>query len=373
MIAPKKIIFEGFYGFKNTGDDAFVEVSSWGAQKFWNCQNNVFLGNSLPKTVCPFNKKQFLPNLKGTDRLNLLAHLQNSDYLISAGGSTFGNYSFHSNKALAFQRNKIFGKPKLGAIGVSIGPFKNTAVEKKINQYLSALDFLAVRDNRSFEYVNNLNLPYKPINAFDLAAMLPMVYKDMDFQKNLSTRKTIGISICNYESYTGGNIEKEKKRNLFFKELVEMIAQKTDVHFKVFIINGNAKTGDVKISHWLMENVDKSRLEFLAYPGDVKKVWEEILNCSLMISTRLHASVFSCYAQIPFLLLEYHQKCTDFLADVGQNETWRLYDADISVLEGFEKTLAILEGNYQFPSKLLETIEKSQKNFTHTIPFESSR
>ena len=44
-----KITYEGFYGFKNAGDDAFVEVSSWGAQKFWSCTNNVFIGAQLPK------------------------------------------------------------------------------------------------------------------------------------------------------------------------------------------------------------------------------------------------------------------------------------------------------------------------------------
>lgn len=28
------ILFTGFYGFKNSGDDAFVEACSWGAHNF---------------------------------------------------------------------------------------------------------------------------------------------------------------------------------------------------------------------------------------------------------------------------------------------------------------------------------------------------
>ena len=55
-----KIFFEGFYGFKNAGDDAFVEVSSWGAEKYWNCNDNFFLGASLPETV----HKIKTPNIK---------------------------------------------------------------------------------------------------------------------------------------------------------------------------------------------------------------------------------------------------------------------------------------------------------------------
>ena len=39
-IIKMKIVYEGFYGYKNAGDDAFIEVSSWGAEKYWNCKNH---------------------------------------------------------------------------------------------------------------------------------------------------------------------------------------------------------------------------------------------------------------------------------------------------------------------------------------------
>ena len=63
-----KITYEGFYGFKNAGDDAFVEVSSWGAQKYWSCTNNVFIGAHLPKTVHAIKAKP--SKGKGLDRVS---------------------------------------------------------------------------------------------------------------------------------------------------------------------------------------------------------------------------------------------------------------------------------------------------------------
>ena len=30
-----KAVFSGYYGHKNTGDDAFVEVAAWGSKKYW--------------------------------------------------------------------------------------------------------------------------------------------------------------------------------------------------------------------------------------------------------------------------------------------------------------------------------------------------
>ena len=44
----KKILFNGFYGFKNTGDDSFLEVVAWGAKKYWNIQEVFFYTKSLP-------------------------------------------------------------------------------------------------------------------------------------------------------------------------------------------------------------------------------------------------------------------------------------------------------------------------------------
>jgi polysaccharide pyruvyl transferase WcaK-like protein len=360
-----KIVYEGFYGFKNTGDDAFIEISSWGAEKYWNCKNNTFLGTSLPKTVHKINTRQIFSSIKGFDRVNLISHLTNSDYLISSGGSTFSDLPGHSNKALARHYQKFNKKLKLGAIGVSIGPFKNSKAEHDVVSYLQSLDFLSVRDHRSFLYVNSLNLPYQPVNAFDLAALLPFVYENtFEFKAEPDKQPTIGISICNYESYKGGSLFKEQNRNAFFKEVIDLIAKHTNAHFKVFIINGNKKFGDHEATNQLIKDIDSNRVTIVPYLSNVEETWNEVKNCNLMISTRLHASIFACYAQIPFLLIEYHEKCSDFLSDVGQDESYRVYDGQVSPSSVLQKVNGILGGSYIKPKFINETIALSAKNFT---------
>lgn len=369
MKAPKKITFEGFYGFKNSGDDAFIEVASWGARTYWNCKNNAFTGEELPDTKYPINRSQILPQIKGMDRLNLIRHLSNSDYLISAGGSTFTELPVHSNKAFSKAFKKIKSVLQLGAIGVSIGPFKTVSDEKKVIEYLQSLHFLSVRDYRSFQYVNSLDLPYKPVNAFDLAALLPSVYQNQNPVKKLHKTNIIGISICNYESYTGGDIRKEEKRNRYFKELVRLIAKTTNAKFRVFIINGNNKTGDWEVSKELMTQIDQDRVEVVPYLANVEKTWNAISSCDLMISTRLHGSIFACYAEVPFMLLEYHKKCTDFLNDIGHQKKYRLFDADVAPNKVIPVIEEILSGNYQPPNNIAHTIALSEKNFTKTLIF----
>lgn len=365
-----KTVFEGFYGYKNAGDDAFIEVSSWGATRYWNSTNNVFLGDAIPHTIETINTKHWFPKIKGFDRLDLLTHLSTTNYFVSAGGSTFSDMPFHNNKSIARHIKRIKSSLVTGAIGVSVGPFKNMADEKNVIKNLKSLDFLSVRDSRSFDFVDSLQLPYQPINAFDLAALLPEVFaqEKKETHKRQSAKKIIGISICNYETYKNGDLRKEEKRNTFFKDLINLLVKRTDCLLKVFIINGNSAIGDIKVTKQLMKDVPQERIIWVPYLADVKKTWDEVRTCDAMISTRLHASIFACYANVPFYLLEYHKKCTDFLADVGQNELYKIGDAEQPLEAVFDSITNVLSGNYEAPTNLLKTIEKSKLNFTATIP-----
>lgn len=360
-----KVAFEGYYGFQNTGDDAFVEVCAWGARQFWKSTENFFVGKNLPQTVFPIQGTEI--SMKGGDRLRMLQNIMKSDYFVSAGGSTLMELPFHSNKALAKYSKTFFKQLKTGAIGVSLGPFSSVSKEKETVKYLQALDFLALRDKRSYDYAKSLNLPYTPIAAFDLAALMPQVYENQPSLVEKSSVKTIGISVNLYESFEQGGVEKETKRLSFFKELVELINKRTSVHFKVFIINGNTNKRELETSRFLMSNVSEQNFTIIPYNSRVKKTWDEISSCDAMISTRLHASIFACYAKVPFFLIEYHQKCTDFLMDIGQNEKYRFYDGDVSPSEACEAVGEVLSGKYLPPQDREKTISLAKKNFTHTL------
>lgn len=366
---PMKIIFEGFYGFQNAGDDAFVEVASWGSRNYWHSSDNVFLGKNLPSVQSPINTTQYLSSVKGSDRINLMNHLRKADFFVSAGGSTFIDLPFHCNKSIAKTYSKLKPRLRLGAIGVSLGPYKSHKDEKDVQRYLKNLSFLALRDERSYRYAMSLNLPYQPVNAFDLAALLPKIYL-LDNQNWLSDddEKVIGLSICNYESYTGGDLRKEKKRNDYFKKVVTQLSREKNTRFKIFIINNHHMMGDQKISQELAACLPSDRVEIIPYSFEVKKTWEAIAGCDFMLSTRLHGAIFACYANVPFMLLEYHRKCSDFLGDIAQDEAYRLYDAEKDISETVNTINAILHGEYTPPSAVKHTIERSLKNFTTTLP-----
>lgn len=326
----KKILFNGFYGFKNIGDDVFMEIVSWAAYKNNFKNKSYFLSHISPLLQSPSH--HLYPYIfKGQKRIEGIIHMLNADYFISAGGSTFTGHKKSSFKEIAeIVKRNTNPKLKTGAIGVSIGPFSSIKNERKVQEYLKKINFLAVRDKRSFEYVCSLNLPYQPVQAFDLAALQKDVYQDtgLEIDKKINTKKIIGISVCPVESVNLNDLTKEKERNRNVIELIKRLNNTFDnVVFRFFIMNGNSLIGDENITRETIAKSGVQNYEIIPYYGSVYKSWKMINQCDFMIATRLHAAIIAAFADVPFILNEYHQKCTDFLDDWSQNTKFRVGDA----------------------------------------------
>ncbi|MFA7444435.1 MAG: polysaccharide pyruvyl transferase family protein, partial [Flavobacteriaceae bacterium] len=221
-----KILFNGFYGFQNTGDDAFIEIASWGNHIYWKNENPAyFSGAVLPNTIRKIDKIYPSTSNKILQKLSVFKEALNATYFINAGGSVFSEIRPFSDIVFAQKAGLLNSNLKHGAIGVSIGPFANSENEKRVIEYLKRLKFLALRDNESYNYALSLNLDYKPINAFDLAALLPVCYESYTPELSGKNRKVIGISVCNYERYFGGDLENEKRRNNFIKETILLLSK----------------------------------------------------------------------------------------------------------------------------------------------------
>ncbi|APA93624.1 polysaccharide pyruvyl transferase family protein [Myroides sp. ZB35] len=365
------ILFTGFYGHKNTGDDAFVEVASWGSQNYWNKKNNRFLAISknLPDTIV--DSKGYPFTMPKTYGLQLTQLIKETNYLISAGGSTIHSKMLEQNpKMIAVKEKKRNKKLKIGGIGVSIGPFNSIKDEEAIKEYLKSIDFLAVRDQTSYDYANSLELPYKPIRAFDLAALLPGIYDYSKEVKDSQNIKVIGVSVCPVESvHSGMDVVEEIKRNERLVDLLKQLDKKEEVHFRFYVINGNLNFGDLKLTQETILKVNPKSFELIGYQKNTKLVWNSIADCDFVVSTRLHASIFACFANTPFMLNEYHRKCSDFLMDIGYNDRFRLYNSEYDVAEKANQILSVLAEpkEYSFPLYVDVMKELAQDNFTKIL------
>lgn len=362
------ILFTGFYGQSNTGDDAFVEVAAWGAETYWKKNRVRFLAKSkkLPDTIVP--SRGYPITIPKTYQVQSECLLKTTNAFIFAGGSTIHSKIKRSSiRAKAFREKAGRSTLSIGAIGVSIGPFKTSSDERAVESYLQQMDFLAVRDERSYEIASSFDLPYKPVNAFDLAALLPKIYNFTPRPKKLAARKIIGISVCPYESIQRDlDVRKEESRNQMTVDLISQIDKVEKVHFKFFIINGNELIGDRRTTENIIARVQPRSYEIVEYNRSVQSVWYSISECDFIISTRLHAAIFACFSNVPFMLNEYHRKCGDFLQSVGYHEQYRLFDSEYCVNERANQILEVINNktDYIAPSMLLQMQEKAKLNFS---------
>ena len=367
-----RVVYSGYYGTRNSGDDAFCEVAAWGASKFWHADEHLFFSRGLPKLVT--KARCYSPHSSYLKFACGIKDLFKSDIFVSAGGSTFhSKLGLTDMRTYAGLKSRIAQKGKVGAIGISLGPYKSKSAEGSIVEYLKRLDFLALRDQTSYEIALSYNLPISPVRAFDLAALLPQIYIGAtSSEREIKTeRKIIGIAACNYERYAGGNVSTEVRRNKFIADVLTELGKSRDFHFRFFVFNGHAAIGDEKLTYELISSVCEKKgisYDVVPYLGNVKDTYLKINGCDLVLATRLHAGIFSCYGNTPFFLLEYHRKCSDFLDDVGHDLSYRVNDGDVSVSSTCNTIRRILcDGVYIPPRFLEETKARSLLNFTETI------
>lgn len=363
-----QILFTGYYGMKNTGDDAFVEVASWGADKYWPKNQNRFLAPAyyLPYTRTPV--RGYPLSLPRTYDLQRKFLIKNTKWLISAGGSTIHSALKADNiKKMALDVKDKNINMKVGGIGVSIGPFKTIKDESAVKKYLQQIDFIAVRDQRSFDFLTSLELPYKPSNAFDLAALLPEIYGPRKYLPLNFQRKIVGISICAVESvHERGNLDNEKRRNAKIVDIVKSLDQIENILFRFFVINGNARNGDLALTKEIIASAAPKNYEVIGYQRQTEKMWDNIASCNFVLATRLHAAIFACFAKVPFMLVEYHSKCTDFLTNVGYNSASLIGDAEFDTKEITSKIGDWINDPdcFPVPQYLSEMTQKAFLNFT---------
>ena len=318
---------------QNTGDDAFSAVTSWGVKKYLNATKVLIHSSLIPEfknsqSVQPIYVKK--TRFKGENKLRFYYNLLRSKSIVFGGGSIF-----HSSDILKKQivLLRLSGKGPHAALGVSIGPFRDSKAEKVCADLLKRLSFVGLRDMSSFDIARSIAPEVRSEKTFDLAVMLPRAegYSIESFSKGVQ-RRGIGVALCNYERYIGGDIMREEVRK---KKMVEMLRQLDPEENEEIIFidfNGHDYFGDREIhSEIIAEMGDHIRVRHIPYSPNPMEVLRMISGLRAIIAMRLHAAVFGYISQTPTIMLSYHPKCTDWANEIEmpQGNIFDSYDFDI--------------------------------------------
>lgn len=333
--------FTGYYGMNNFGDDLFGVVCSAAARKYWNGEPKL-AGPVIRGLDARYTMPSWYPSslygapgpLGKVSRLYSFARgLSGADVLVMGGGSVIGgstNTSFRRKMMVSAHRT---GKLKLAAIGVSIGPVVNAAAEDAVADFLGCLDYIAVRDRRSYDLAVKLGAAEKTLLGRDLAGLLPSIAavpshvprRAAEHSGNGAIR--LGIALCNYK-VTGSYAAPDRQGVLsaMTGELVRLAALRP-LQVDIFSLNEHPLHGDHALAVKLEQNLLACGVaaQVRRYSGRSPLVMVEAIGeCDAFISARLHGAIVAYLQGVPFAIVDYHPKCNDFADEVGLPRTLRI-------------------------------------------------
>lgn len=327
MLRKHRAFVVGYYGMSNFGDDLFCEII--------RLRSSQLLPGYEVKIVGQFGEAGQAGPLRSRIasrafsslsivgsmwRLTVgLAAVARADVIVLGGGSVLS--SLRGVWAIQRRLASITGT-SFQAIGVSIGPFANSVDRDSVSRFAKKLDRIVVRDHASLVLGRTMGLGEKIELAGDLAALYPQ--SDEPLSRPVRTGRLIGLSLCNFEGFGPDAVDGMVTA---LASAVKSTSSGGPDHIVVISLNSNSEYGDDELTRIAVEKLRSLGMgtSIVRYGDEnVQSIWSLISSLDRLVAVRLHAAVSAYLCEVPFALLEYHQKCTDFCDDVGQDTALRI-------------------------------------------------
>jgi polysaccharide pyruvyl transferase WcaK-like protein len=304
------VIFTGFYGQKNYGDDLFCALLGYAAPRLWGLRDVAFMGYDLPSAQNVHSSFLFGGRrlFKGQAQLDYRLQPLLTNWVVAGGGSIFHSDYRSSLKGRVLSAASDAGRLNLGAIGVSVGPFPSVRAKDSVRDYLRRFRFLALRDVVSVDVVRDFELPdTKLVAGFDLAGLLPEVISPSKVERGKDT-KVIGVCLCGQLGLEQIELHLEK-----VKRLLDKLSRKYSIKVLFYVLNTHPLHGEFGVYDRIIHDGCSYEYDFVVHGGDPLETAKSFLICDFIFAVRLHAGVTAAMLDVPFVQVEYHEKCSSFL------------------------------------------------------------
>lgn len=314
----------GYYGMKNSGDDALMYATAWGAKHYLDIKETT-LGllashtrhNPADKQV-NLNFNQAFP---GQNRLSHYKMALQSRRIVFGGGSVL-----HTESDINLKRHlmSLSSRKNSRAVGVSLGPFQNMAAEIACAKFLDECGFIGVRDNKSFEIAKSLSPQANVVKTFDLA---PSLLSTPQYKINDGSRNGVALALCPIATTPMGNTndEAEQQRISDICEMLVSFYNNTGESITLLSFNGHEALGDWSVNKPIMDKLSTIiPITIKAYNPDPYAVLNDLSSYKAIISMRLHGSILGYMAETPVISLNYHEKCKGWCEQIGLAKSYQV-------------------------------------------------
>ncbi len=306
-----EILISGYYGFKNSGDDALLTAMINDISKYKESPNIVVLSKNPRET-------EKLYRVKSINRFNfpsILKHMRKADMLISGGGTLMQDGT--STKSLIYYLTVINLALKCGLkvmlYSNGIGPLNHAGSRERTRDVLNKVDLITLRDKASEQLLKEIgvNKPGILVTA-DPALGLDCIDKDagrkvLEEYEVPEGRKLIGISVRRWA-------ENCRDFEQVLASVCDYISEKYGM-YPVFIPMQIER--DLVISQSIAARM-KTEAAVINKRYSVQEIMSVVANMEMCIGMRLHSLIYAAVSSIPLIGLVYDPKVSSFMEHTHQ-------------------------------------------------------
>lgn len=314
MVAtPKKIVISGYYGFRNSGDEAVLQSILIALQK-----QSQALGISIEPIVLSIDPEwtSATYGVKSVHRMKLVEVRQaiyESAGLISGGGSLLQDVT--GSKSIPYYLGIIklaqwMGRPTF-IYAQGIGPVNRKLFHPLIKSVFRKCNYISVRDEQSRELLLSMGLEQKNIEVVPdpvLGLSLPEDTGSTGQPLSSGVLPVVGISVRYWE-------QDRKELDALVQGLIKANLDKP-LHLRFLPFHFPT---DNEASRYVMERLEGSITE---HGGQVsicedaihpQQMLREVGECDVLIGMRLHSLIYAAGRRVPLIGISYDPKIDHFL------------------------------------------------------------
>ncbi|MDI6881782.1 MAG: polysaccharide pyruvyl transferase family protein [Methanothermobacter sp.] len=300
----REIFVLGYYGWKNTGDDAMLYSLLEGLKEVFPDSRFNITAASWPSTPEDVNINLIPPRVNP----NFIKAFLRSSIFILGGGTHFFDYGNTFKRIIRLTQillltliSKITGKD-IYFMGVGVEPPSHVWSKFIIKNTCAMATKIFVRDSISMKVLGKMGIEENVELSQDLAFFL-------EYEKPVKTKGLLGVSVMPYHEIYMGD---ESGDEIIIKEFTRAIREWLEINpnnsVRLFVFNGKPPNDDERISRKILNILDDERVQIEPYNKDPQETLRKVGSCEAFVAMKFHAALFAYLNDLPTIIVEYALK-----------------------------------------------------------------
>ncbi len=344
----KEILISGYYGFKNSGDDALLKAIISDIKKYKESPNIVVL-SANPKETEECYK------VKSISRLNpfsIIKHMKSAEMLLSGGGTLIQDRT--STKSLWYYLTIISLAQRFGVkvmlYSNGIGPLEKKGNIKRTKKILDKVDLITLRDEQSDKTLHELGIENKNVTV---TADPAMGLDASDMARGKEILKSEGVPEGN--KILGVSVRRWQNLDADFESTVAAVCDYAYEKYGYYtVLLPMQSSRDTAILQNIKRRM-KNPSSIIKKRYSVEDMLAVISCFDMCIGMRLHTLIYSAISSIPLIGLVYDPKISSFMEYTHQTHYFKVENLNKEELcaavddciENYDDIKADLEKNYE--------------------------